>query len=45
MMIGLWKNIMKLIMQVVGVFKSKPLTHTKLANTSFTSHKVEHEMV
>ncbi len=36
---------MKLIVQVACVFKSKPLTHTKLATTSFTNHKVEHEMV
>jgi hypothetical protein len=36
---------MKLIVRIACVFKNKPLTHTKLATTSFISHKVEHEMV
>jgi hypothetical protein len=35
---------MKLIVQVSGV-ESRPWTHTKLATTSFPSHRVEHEMV
>jgi hypothetical protein len=30
---------MKLIVQATGV-KSRPLTHTKLATTPFTGHKV-----
>jgi hypothetical protein len=35
---------MKLIVQVIGV-ESRPLTHTKSTIASFTSHKIEHEMV
>jgi len=31
-------------MHVAGV-ESKPLTHTTSTTVSFTSHKVEHEMV
>jgi hypothetical protein len=35
---------MKLIVQVVGV-ERKPLNHMNSTIASFTSHKIEHEMV
>jgi hypothetical protein len=44
MMIGLWKNMMKLIMQIASV-ENKWLTHMTSTTASFTGHKVEHEMV